>query len=158
VVETWTGHASLNATPEGGGCSLKFPMSPAGFERACNLIPNVTVTVFVTTRTGQIARLYSASLTDADWETLHLAPCTVLPACTAASASALQLYHCERVLRLEASICGEAVVLTPMWWWCARDGVPQETDGLQSKADFLLVLERGGLFAPSVLTCEEEAI
>jgi hypothetical protein len=75
VVETCNGHASLDATPEGGDCSLTLPMSPSCFERACNLISNVTVTVFLTTGTGDIVRLYSAALLDADWDTLFMDSC-----------------------------------------------------------------------------------
>jgi hypothetical protein len=60
MVEIWTGSAVLG-TEGDGGCCLTLPISSTTFKRACSsLIPEVTLTVFVTTPSGDIARIYSA--------------------------------------------------------------------------------------------------
>jgi hypothetical protein len=146
MVETWTGSARLG-TEGDGGCRLTLPITSTTFKRACSLIPEVTLTVFVTTPTGDIARLYSGTLADADWEKLYMTPYTIVPARKLTTAPSLPLYYCERVLRMEASIGDDAVELEPTWWWCDGEVDPQEPGSAQSEESFLMLLERGGLFA-----------
>jgi hypothetical protein len=48
---------------------------------------------------------------------------------------------------MEALISDDAVELEPTWWWCDGEDDFQEPGSAQSEFFFLMLLERGGLFA-----------